>query len=177
MCGCFCSSWSTEQGDSEWSSRYVGPWSSGFCYVSIPIFFFVWFTLGFFPCRLSGVSPFFGDNPQITRFHIKEGRYDFNATAFEQVSQDAKDFIRSLLQLHPQWVMHLYHMYLMPLPWQYNAETVYQPKHVRNTPGSRLSHTFHFFHSSCQHVFLLLTDIESQGHWGPLVANGKTGPV
>ena len=54
------------------------------------------------PYRLSGVSPFFGDNPQITRFHIKEGRYDFNAAAFEQVSQDAKDFIRSLLQLHPQ---------------------------------------------------------------------------
>lgn len=53
-------------------------------------------------CSLSGVSPFFGENPQITRFHIKEVRYDFNATAFEQVSQDAKDFIRSLMQLHPQ---------------------------------------------------------------------------
>ena len=53
-------------------------------------------------CSLSGVSPFFGENPQITRFHIKEVRYDFNASAFEQVSQDAKDFIRSLLQLNPQ---------------------------------------------------------------------------
>ena len=56
----------------------------------------------FLPYSLSGVSPFFGENPQITRFHIKEVRYDFHAAAFEQVSQDAKDFIRSLLQLHPQ---------------------------------------------------------------------------
>jgi len=58
--------------------------------------------LFFFLYSLSGVSPFFGENPQITRFHIKEVRYDFNAMAFEQVSQDAKDFIRSLLQLNPQ---------------------------------------------------------------------------
>ena len=62
------------------------------------LFVFTCFSLS----RLSGVSPFFGDNPQITRFHIKEGHYDYNAAAFEQVSQDAKDFIRSLLQLHPQ---------------------------------------------------------------------------
>jgi len=52
--------------------------------------------------RLSGTSPFFGENPQITMFRIKEVRLDFNTAAFEQVSQDAKDFINSLLQLNPQ---------------------------------------------------------------------------
>ena len=33
---------------------------------------------------------------------IKEARYDFYADQFEQISQDAKDFISDLLQKSPE---------------------------------------------------------------------------
>ena len=80
----------------------MGPWGTDLRHVSISLPHWLLLLLVSSLCSLSGVSPFFGENPQITRFHIKEVRYDFNASAFEQVSQDAKGFIRSLLQLNPQ---------------------------------------------------------------------------
>ena len=49
--------------------------------------------------RLSGISPFFTDSPgQSVIERIKEARYDFYDSQFEQISPEAKDFISVLLQ-------------------------------------------------------------------------------
>lgn len=52
--------------------------------------------------RLSGISPFFVDNIHTIVERIREARYDFYSTQFEQISQDAKDFIAALLQKSPE---------------------------------------------------------------------------
>ncbi len=54
------------------------------------------------PSRLSGISPFFGENIQAIVERIKEARYSFYPSQFEQVSQEAKDFISALLQKTPE---------------------------------------------------------------------------
>lgn len=47
--------------------------------------------------RLSGLSPFMGDNDAETFANITRADFDFDDEAFEAISQDAKDFISSLL--------------------------------------------------------------------------------
>ncbi|XP_059376752.1 myosin light chain kinase 3-like [Carassius carassius] len=46
---------------------------------------------------LSGLSPFMGDNDTETMNNIMHANWDFDAEAFENVSEEAKDFISSLL--------------------------------------------------------------------------------
>ncbi|XP_015607665.1 CBL-interacting serine/threonine-protein kinase 23 isoform X2 [Cephus cinctus] len=46
---------------------------------------------------LSGLSPFMGDNDMQTMANVTIAKYDFDDEAFADISQDAKDFIRSLL--------------------------------------------------------------------------------
>lgn len=48
-------------------------------------------------CRLSGLSPFMGDVDAETYANITRADYDFDDEAFDAISQDAKDFISSLL--------------------------------------------------------------------------------
>lgn len=47
--------------------------------------------------RLSGLSPFMGDNDAETFANITRADYDFDDEAFDAISQDAKDFISALL--------------------------------------------------------------------------------
>lgn len=53
--------------------------------------------LTFFPLRLSGLSPFMGDSDVDTFANITRADYDFDDEAFDAVTQNAKDFISSLL--------------------------------------------------------------------------------
>ncbi|TRY56724.1 hypothetical protein DNTS_012987 [Danionella cerebrum] len=46
---------------------------------------------------LSGLSPFMGDNDAETMNNILHAKWDFDAEAFENVSEEAKDFISNLL--------------------------------------------------------------------------------
>ncbi|XP_052457402.1 myosin light chain kinase 3-like isoform X1 [Carassius gibelio] len=46
---------------------------------------------------LSGLSPFMGDNDTETMNNILQAKWEFDAEAFESVSEEAKDFISSLL--------------------------------------------------------------------------------
>lgn len=46
---------------------------------------------------LSGLSPFMGDSDTDTFSNVLRADYDFNDEAFDEVSQEAKDFIASLL--------------------------------------------------------------------------------
>ncbi|GIY11241.1 hypothetical protein CDAR_246092 [Caerostris darwini] len=46
---------------------------------------------------LSGLSPFMGDNDTETFANITRGEMDFDDEAFDEISDDAKDFISSLL--------------------------------------------------------------------------------
>ncbi|XP_050422462.1 titin homolog isoform X2 [Adelges cooleyi] len=46
---------------------------------------------------LSGLSPFMGDNDAETFTNITKSEFDFDDEAFDAISQDAKDFISSLL--------------------------------------------------------------------------------
>ena len=47
--------------------------------------------------RLSGLSPFMGDTDIETMANVTIAKYDFDDEAFSGISEDAKDFIRSLL--------------------------------------------------------------------------------
>jgi serine/threonine protein kinase len=46
---------------------------------------------------LSGLSPFLGDNDNETFSNITRGDFDFDDEAFDQVSEDAKEFISCLI--------------------------------------------------------------------------------
>jgi myosin-light-chain kinase len=46
---------------------------------------------------LSGLSPFMGDNDCDTYNNISKVEYDFDDESFEQISDEAKDFISKLL--------------------------------------------------------------------------------
>ncbi|XP_042199268.1 myosin light chain kinase, smooth muscle isoform X2 [Callorhinchus milii] len=47
---------------------------------------------------LSGLSPFLGDTDDETLANVTAARWEFDEEAFEEISEDAKDFISSLLQ-------------------------------------------------------------------------------
>lgn len=52
--------------------------------------------------RLSGLSPFVGENDFITMNNVNSCEYSFNYQSFNDVSEQAKDFIRALLQKEPK---------------------------------------------------------------------------
>ena len=55
-------------------------------------------------CRLSGLSPFAGEDDLDTLQNVKQCDWEFDEDAFAHVSQEARDFIRALLVKHPQYV-------------------------------------------------------------------------
>lgn len=48
-------------------------------------------------CRLSGESPFQGDNDAETLALVTAAQWEFSEESFEEITQEAKDFISSLL--------------------------------------------------------------------------------
>ena len=48
-------------------------------------------------CRLSGLSPFMGDNDAETLANVTTAEWDFDDPVFEDISQEAKEFIQDLL--------------------------------------------------------------------------------
>lgn len=51
-----------------------------------------------FPPRVSGLSPFMGDNDNETLANVTSATWDFDDEAFDEISDDAKDFISNLLK-------------------------------------------------------------------------------
>ncbi len=47
--------------------------------------------------RLSGLSPFMGENDNDTYANINRANYDFDDESFTDISDEAKDFISKLL--------------------------------------------------------------------------------
>lgn len=59
----------------------------------------VWLTLSWVcPLRLSGLSPFMGDNDNETLSNVTSATWDFEDEAFDEISDNAKDFITKLLK-------------------------------------------------------------------------------
>lgn len=56
----------------------------------------------FFPCRLSGASPFLGENKQETLANVSAVDYEFDEEYFSNTSSLAKDFIARLLIKDPK---------------------------------------------------------------------------
>lgn len=54
------------------------------------------FKLSYF-FRLTGLSPFMGNNDAETYANVTRADYDYDDEAFDAISQDAKDFISGLL--------------------------------------------------------------------------------
>ena len=50
-----------------------------------------------FNCRLSGLSPFMGDNDLETMANVTIADYDYEDEAFNNISDLAKDFVNQLL--------------------------------------------------------------------------------
>lgn len=48
--------------------------------------------------RLSGLSPFMGDNDNETLSNVTSATWDFEDEAFDEISDNAKDFITNLLK-------------------------------------------------------------------------------
>lgn len=48
-------------------------------------------------CRLSGESPFQGDDDAETLASVTAAQWEFSEESFEEITQEAKDFISSLL--------------------------------------------------------------------------------
>ena len=53
---------------------------------------------------MSGLSPFMGDTDLETMANVTIAEYDYEDEAFDNVSQEAKDFIDSLLVKDQTWV-------------------------------------------------------------------------
>lgn len=54
---------------------------------------------------LSGLSPFMGETDIETMANVTVAKYDFDDEAFNEISEDAKDFIRKLLVKDKEWVL------------------------------------------------------------------------
>ncbi|XP_076821420.1 myosin light chain kinase 2, skeletal/cardiac muscle-like [Clavelina lepadiformis] len=71
---------------------------------------------------LSGLSPFMGDDEQETLSNVTSGEIDFDDECFDEVSQEAKDFIHKLLQPkerhRPTCLECLEHPWLYEMPRQ-----------------------------------------------------------
>lgn len=55
-----------------------------------------------FARRLSGISPFHENTPRDTILKVKAAEWDFDKTAFANISDEAKDFISKLLVKEPR---------------------------------------------------------------------------
>ena len=53
-------------------------------------------------CRLSGISPFLGDNDSETYANISEEDYEFDEDYFGALSEDSLDFLEKLLVKDPK---------------------------------------------------------------------------
>lgn len=53
---------------------------------------------------MSGLSPFAGENTEETLRRVERGDYTFDHENFRGISDNAKDFIRKLLQRQPKYV-------------------------------------------------------------------------
>lgn len=51
-----------------------------------------------FHFRVSGLSPFMGDNDNETLSNVTSATWDFEDEAFDEISDEAKDFISNLLK-------------------------------------------------------------------------------
>lgn len=58
---------------------------------------YIYYLTFFLLSRLSGYSPFAGDNDQETFTYINHVDFDFDDEVWDYVSDDAKDFIANLL--------------------------------------------------------------------------------
>ena len=61
--------------------------------------------------RLSGLSPFMGDNDAETLANVTTAEWDFDDPVFEDISQEAKEFIQDLLvkaQLYVSFITPFY---------------------------------------------------------------------
>uniref|UniRef100_A0A8C4QYK3 Myosin light chain kinase 2 n=1 Tax=Eptatretus burgeri TaxID=7764 RepID=A0A8C4QYK3_EPTBU len=71
---------------------------------------------------LSGLSPFLGDDEPETLSNIASGEWEFEEEAFKNISEEAKDFISSLLEKEKAWRMSaksaLAHKWLSKLNFQ-----------------------------------------------------------
>lgn len=54
---------------------------------------------------LSGLSPFMGETDIETMANVTVAKYDFDDEAFNEISEDAKDFIQKLLVKDKEWVV------------------------------------------------------------------------
>lgn len=54
---------------------------------------------------LSGLSPFMGETDIETMANVTVAKYDFDDEAFNEISEDAKDFIKKLLVKDKEWVL------------------------------------------------------------------------
>ena len=62
--------------------------------VKLVIFFFL---INCSSSRLSGLSPFMGETDIETMANVTVAKYDFDDEVFNDVSEDAKEFIQQLL--------------------------------------------------------------------------------
>ena len=53
--------------------------------------------------RLSGLSPFVGDDDSETRTNVTAADWDFEDESFDVISDQAKDFISKLLVKNPRY--------------------------------------------------------------------------
>lgn len=78
----------------------------------------LWTLLSFIPFRLSGESPFQGNDDAETLALVTAAQWEFDEESFDEISDEAKDFISSLLEKDPRWFIttcHLHQCHLIHL--------------------------------------------------------------
>jgi len=66
--------------------------------VTIFIALLIFFSLFLVVFSVSGLSPFMGDNDIETLSNVTSATWDFEDDAFDEISDEAKDFISNLLK-------------------------------------------------------------------------------
>lgn len=56
---------------------------------------------------VSGLSPFMGDNDNETLTNVTSATWDFEDEAFDEISDEAKNFISNLLKKEMKWVLRI----------------------------------------------------------------------
>ena len=56
----------------------------------------------FLSCRLSGISPFMGDDDKQTLLKVRRGYWDFDDDVWLNISLEAKEFLKMVLVLDPK---------------------------------------------------------------------------
>lgn len=57
--------------------------------------------------RLSGESPFQGSSDAETLALVTAAQWEFDEESFDEITDDAKNFISSLLNKDTRWIRHL----------------------------------------------------------------------